>query len=229
MDGMTEGPNLAAILARIPAEAREAAERLGPLQDVHGETAEDRAERRRVQAENRAARWMRRLPVMYATAALEDLLADGEQAEAGQVCRDWLGSTSTTLVLAGPVGTGKTHAAYAVGHAAVRRGLWVEAWTLSDLLEALRPEGDKSALEAVRSCDLLLLDDLGATKVSEWAVETMTSLLDHRLREQRRQVVTTNAPYQVLEDAWGGRFADRLRFRWTVVTLLGESRRKAAW
>jgi len=223
----TAGSAVQRLLARIPQEALAEAERLGPTEHPEGETPEDREARRRRQAEHRAARWMRRLPVMYATASLDDYDGD-EQAQAADTATRWLESPSATLVLAGSVGTGKTHLAYAVGHALVARGDWVEAWTTADLLEALRPGGDERALDVVRSCDVLILDDLGATKVSEWAVETMTSLLDHRLREDRRQVITTNVPWPSLEQAWGGRFADRLRFRWTVANMVGESRR-AGW
>jgi hypothetical protein len=55
----------------------------------------------------------------------------------------------------------------------------------------------------------------------------MTALLDLRVREGRRTVVTTNVPESELEAAWGGRFMDRFRFRRTVVVYRGESRRKA--
>lgn len=193
--------------------------------DAHRETPEDRAERKRLQAQNRATRWTSRLPVMYADAAMADLTDDQQ----GPTIQGWLASGSSTLVLAGNVGTGKTHAAYAVGHQAVAQGLWTEAWTLGDLLEALRPGGDPVALDAARSADLLVLDDLLAAKVSDWSVEQFTSLLDHRLRNRRRQVVTTNAGHAELAEAWGARAMDRLRFRWTVVPMVGESRRVAAW
>lgn len=225
-------PATASLLERLPEHARAAyqeglAEGPAPLDRL--ESPAERAERLAIRAERKAARWMRTIPVMYAQASLADL-ADAEQAEAGQACADWISSTSVTLVLAGSVGTGKTHAAYATGHAMVQAGLWVEAWTSSDLLEALRPDGDPNALENARTCDVLLLDDLGAAKASEWAQEAMTSLMDHRLREQRRQIVTTNQPYEHLEQVWGSRFGDRLRFRWTVVRMVGESRRRAdAW
>lgn len=198
---------------------------LPPVPDSHRETLEDRRDRLQAQARNRAARWVNRLPVMYADAAVADLT----DAQGAVQVQGWLGSGSSTLLLAGPIGTGKTHAAYAVGHQAVAAGLWVEAWTLGDLLEACRPGGDPVALDAARNADVLVLDDLLAAKVSDWAVEQFTSLMDHRLRNQRRQVVTTNAAHADLLEAWGARALDRLRFRWTVVALTGESRRVAAW
>jgi DNA replication protein DnaC len=210
---------------RIPASILAEAEAEGPADwDSHSETPEQAVERHKAAALARAQRWLEQMPAMYAEARLGDLdpathLAIGE----------WLNADGTTLVLAGQVGTGKTHAAYAVGHHLLGQGLTVEAWTLSDLLAAMRPDGDPKASDLARACDVLILDDLGAAKASEWAQEQLTALLDARLRDKRRQVVTTNAPYEALEAAWGSRAMDRLRYRWAVVTFTGESRRKAAW
>lgn len=192
----------------------------------NGETPEDRAERRRIQAENRAARWRNRLPVMYREASLDDL---DDQQHAVAV-RGWLGSGQVGLVLAGEVGTGKTHAAYAVGNAAMQRGLFVEAWTMHDLLTALRPEGDPAAQQFARTADVLILDDLMASKtVTPWAAEALTALMDARLRDRRRTVVTTNAPSKALVDAWGARCIDRLTYRAQTLVLRGASRRALAW
>lgn len=211
---------------RIPAHLLAEAEAEGPLDlgDTHTETPEQAQERRRLAAEARAARWVQQMPAMYAEAALADLDASTHHA-----IRSWLEADGTSLILAGQVGTGKTHAAYAVGRHLLAQGLTVEAWTLSDLLAAMRPDGDPKASDLARACDVLILDDLGAAKASEWAQEQLTALLDARLRDKRRQVITTNAPYEALEAAWGSRAMDRLRYRWAVVTFTGESRRKAAW
>jgi len=189
------------------------------------ESPEERADRLALQGAHRAARWTRRLPVMYRDATLADL---GPEQHA-QAVRDWLPGASSSLVLAGPVGTGKTHAAYAVGNAAVAAGSWVEAWTMADLLAALRPGGDPADLDAVRGCSLLVLDDLGGVKVTDWSQEQFSSLMDHRLRSELRQVVTTNAAYPDLVEAWGDRALDRLRYRWTPLAFTGTSRRLAAW
>lgn len=166
------------------------------------------------------ARWAAQVPPMYATASLADL----DPAQAFTWPTDAL-----NLVLAGPVGTGKTHAAYAIGNDLSAEGTWCQAVTVVDLLAALRPDGDPSLARAVQSCQVLVLDDLGAGKASEWAIEQMTALLDLRVREGRRTVVTTNVPEPDLEAAWGGRFMDRLRYRRTVAVFRGESRRKADW
>lgn len=209
----------------LPGPLRERLERLAPEQRDPGpqsiiETEDEFRERLEARRQVYAARWSAQVPPMYTTATLADL----DQAQAFT----WEDG-SLNLVLAGPVGTGKTHAAYALGNALVADGYWVQAVTVVDLLAASRPDGDPALVRAVQSCQVLVLDDLGAGKASEWAVEQMTSLLDLRVREGRRTIVTTNVPEPDLEEAWGGRFMDRLRYRRTVVILRGESRRKAEW
>lgn len=184
------------------------------------ETDAEKAERLAARRAVYQARWAAQVPPMYADASLADL--DGAQAFT------WP-TDSLNLVMAGPVGTGKTHAAYAIGNDLSAEGTWCQAVTVVDLLAALRPDGNPSLGRAVQECQVLVLDDLGAGKASEWAIEQMTALLDLRVRQGRRTVVTTNVPEPDLEAAWGGRFMDRLRFRRTVAVFRGESRRKAEW
>lgn len=195
------------------------------LPDVpEGETSEDRAERLRLQAQNRAARWTKALPAMYAEASLSDL--DQPMISA---MNQWVLNGGLNLVLAGSVGTGKTHAAYALGHWLVGQGKWVEAWTVVDLLDALKPGREAEAEHRARECQVLILDDLGAARPTDWAIERLLALVDERLRERRPTIWTTNATSDQLHEAWGHRLLDRMAMRRTVVKFVGESRRAAAW
>lgn len=190
-----------------------------------GETPEDVQARRAIQASNRASRWRSRLPIMYAEASLDDL--DPTTQHAGAL-RHWLNSGQATLILAGSVGTGKTHAAYALLNEAVAQGVWAVACTVYDLERGYWPDGDRDLVHQARECDLLLLDDLGATKASDAAVANLTALLDARLNAGRRQVITTNSKGADLVEAWGGRAMDRLRYKRLAVEFVGPSRR-ADW
>lgn len=184
------------------------------------------AERRRLQKlEHLTARWSTSVPPMYRDARLDDLDDDQHAVRA----RSWLHSGSRHLVLAGPVGTGKTHAAYAIGHQALDAGMWVEAWNVGDLMDALRPASDdRGAERRARDARLLILDDLTA-KASDWEAERLTLLMDARVRAERLTVITTNITSQQITETWGPRFMDRLHYRLTALTLTGESRRKADW
>lgn len=198
---------------------------LAPEATAAKETPEEAAQRHQQRLDAYAARWLEKVPVMYREAAVEDLDDDQNAARV----QGWLASGSLHLALAGPVGTGKTHALYAVGNQALARGRWVEAWAVGDLMDALRPgTQDQGADDRARRCDLLLLDDLTA-KATEWEAERMTLLLDARIRERKLTAFTTNIPAAQITETWGGRFMDRLRYRLTALTFQGSSRRGAAW
>jgi len=229
MDNMTEPKPLSAsvddLLAKVPGLKRAAELDDGrDLDQSRTETPADADARTRERAEHYRARWERQVPPMYQDADVDAL--DGDTQHAVRVAA-WLRSGGLHLVLAGPVGTGKTYAAYAVGNQALRHGFWVEAFNVGDLMDAMRPgSSDRSAEQRARDCQLLILDDLVA-KATDWEAERMTLLLDARTRAMRQTIVTTNITGDQVTETWGGRFMDRLRYRMTSLTFTGESRRSA--
>lgn len=154
------------------------------------------------------------------------------------------GRTAQGLYLAGQVGTGKTHAAWvATAEWCLATGTLPhgedEHWTvgrvrptviftrMTDLLDDLRP-GDE-ARQRVRDCqyaDLLVLDDLGAEKASEWTQERIYSVIDHRYVTCLPLIVTSNLPPTKLSGQTGERVASRLAEMCLVVPMTGRDRRR---
>lgn len=134
------------------------------------------------------------------------------------------------LLLLGNVGVGKTHQAWGCWPHLISLG-WVGRWTAvteQQYLDALLPGGDRTDVDAAQTADLLLLDDVGATPLSDWSRSRLFGLLDSRWAQALPTVITSNLTQRGLAERLGERATSRLGQHLTVVTLLGPDRRGAA-
>ena len=105
------------------------------------------------------------------------------------------------LWIHGDVGTGKTSLAMLVARAAGEVGRSVAVYSVPQLLAELRgsfnPDSDASydvLYEQLTSVDLLVLDDLGAEKQTEWVLEQLYRLVNERWQDGRAILATSNSP-----------------------------------
>jgi DNA replication protein DnaC len=103
------------------------------------------------------------------------------------------------LLLMGPCGVGKTHLAVSALKEIVLRGHRGLFYDYRELLKAIQdsynPESqstEMSVLEPVLETELLVLDDVGSSKPSLWALETVGYILNTRYNEKRVTLLTTN-------------------------------------
>ncbi len=146
------------------------------------------------------------IPKRYQHCTLHNFTAYNESldravAQAKRVA-DAFPDVTRGLFLEGQPGVGKTHLAVAVLKQAIQttgaRGLFYDT---RDLLRVIRSTYDPSTrtteleiLRPVMTAELLVLDDLGAEKTSEWVDETMNLIVNTRYNERRLTIFTSNYP-----------------------------------
>jgi len=174
----------------------------------------------------RAALWRRIIPQRYHTASLADW-----SGEVGDDLAEWAANPDgRNLLLLGPVGTGKTHAAVAACRPAHDRGLDVAYWPTGKLLDVLRPTDgpDRIEIDDVVDVDRLILDDVGVERPTDWTAERLDLIIDGRWAEVRPTVLTTNLRLDALRERLGARGYDRLTGSAIALQLSGDTRRRTA-
>jgi DNA replication protein DnaC len=180
-------------------DRREAAERAAQVErEVAAKAAAEAAAQAEAEAEAKAQRLHRleRLPPLLRTKTLATFTpSPGTQAAyaAAVACA---ADTTRGLVLAGPPGTGKTHLGIGVLLARIEAGGDGRLVTVSELLDelrrAVRDDAGDDVLHSFKLTPLLVLDDLGVERTTEFAKEQLFSLLNARLQHMRQTLVTTN-------------------------------------
>jgi DNA replication protein DnaC len=109
------------------------------------------------------------------------------------------GGMEQGLLLMGPCGVGKTHLAVAALKHIVLRGnaglFYDYRELLKEIQDSYNPESqstEMSVLEPVLKAELLVLDDVGSSKPSAWALETVGHILNSRYNDRRVTLLTTN-------------------------------------
>ena len=150
-----------------------------------------------------------------------------------------------SILFIGKTGCGKTHLAIAIVRELVKRNaIWdVKFITAPELLLEIRAtfkpnskkfndygqceaDTESDVLEKYAQCELLILDDLGAEKVSDFTIQSLYLVIDRRNRELKPTIVTTNLSLEEIETLIDARMASRLADMTVVKLTMPDYRKK---
>jgi DNA replication protein DnaC len=153
-------------------------------------------------------------PNDWTAATMANIIDTAGNADAVHLMRAYVeGNSPPVAILIGPPGTGKTHMLEAVGRAFLERSQSVRYVLVSSMLDSLRPSGPEDPQADISEYilpHLLVLDDLGVEKASEWVIEKLMAVIDDRYRNNRKLLIATNASEVEIIQRLGSRIADRL-------------------
>ncbi|MED2022521.1 ATP-binding protein, partial [Bacillus thuringiensis] len=140
---------------------------------------------------------------------------------AGQIAQKYVNEfkkwNGESLMIWGEPGNGKTHLAAAIANELSKQGFIVVFQSVPELLQRIRStfnsdnkENETQIMRALLECDLLILDDIGAEKTTEWVEEKLFNVIDGRYRKELPTLYTSNLRPKELQEQVGKRSYDRM-------------------
>ena len=96
---------------------------------------------------------------------------------------------------------------------------------IRDAITRRRGETEEDMINRYSSPDVLILDDLGVAKTSDWVVQTIDTIIDCRYRDGKLCIITSNLSLDELAAKFDDRIASRVSEMCTVVNMAGKDRR----
>jgi DNA replication protein DnaC len=190
------------------------------------------------------------IPPRYQHCTLQDYQAgDSEtskwlaKAEAQRILDDYPVIDGRGLVFIGAVGVGKTHLAVAILRELIERyqvhGMFYQFGALlrqiQDSYNPVSQTSELRVLQPVFDAEVLVLDELGASKPTDWVRDTMMQIINARYNDKRLTIFTTNYLDthknekdigEILEDRIGTALRSRLYEMCKTVVIDGADYRK---
>lgn len=172
------------------------------------------------------------IPIGYKEMTFQNLDPTGNERAFEYAKALAINATQKGMFLYGGTGCGKTHLAVATLQEWVKHsgGMF---FTLPNLLSLLRDnirnkEQLDKIMDNVLSTELLVIDDMGTEKFSDWVGERMFQIINDRIINRRKLIITSNFSMEQLEarmEEQGGRIMSRIAGMCTVFKVTGRDRR----
>ena len=142
------------------------------------------------------------IPSRYGDASLENFAnLSGNGREIIQFAKDWCRNftpnVSKGVIIGGKVGVGKTYLISAIAKSLAKRGFTVKFVDFFQLLTQLKAgyandQADASLIQPLIDVDVLIIDELGKGKSSDWELSILDQLVMGRYNQKKIMVASTN-------------------------------------
>ena len=131
----------------------------------------------------------------------------------------------------GGAGTGKTYLLYYLLMTFRKLNLLTAVWNIPEKMAELRSyyadkgEGEDGVRQEIKTKSILLLDDFGAEKQTDWNTEIMYRLINYRYEQMIPTYFASNLSIKELAERNGDRLASRIMEMCEVMKLKGDDKR----
>lgn len=181
----------------------------------------------------------------FETRTFDNFKTDNENIDAFKIAKHYaenftdIKQTGRGLYIEGTYGAGKTHLAVSIALFVINKNIPVICKTAIDILADIRKAYDLTdlseaqILDVYKKVDLLVIDDLGKEKCSDWSVSTLYQIINDRYEQLKPTIITTNYNENMLinrqsvnnDDSTIRAIVSRLHECTDVVTMMGKDYR----
>jgi DNA replication protein DnaC len=148
-------------------------------------------------------------------------------------CRSYaenFSTSSSSLLMRGATGTGKTHVSLAIAKIAAEQGHSVIYGPAQQLLHKIEKEhfgrSDGNSEDMMAGCDLLILDDLGMEFSSPFYVSCLYNLINTRMLADLPTIISTNLNQSQMQERYGDAITSRITGSFNPIVFLGKDIRQ---
>lgn len=145
----------------------------------------------------------------YKTSTFDKFIVNDDNRENLELCKryvtkfNYMLEKGQGLLFYGKVGVGKSFLAACMANYLLNRGLPLVMTSLVKVLEQIQvnPRQEEELLSTIRAAKLVIFDDFGAERSTDYALEKIYNIIDERYRSGRPMILTTNLSLEEMMEA----------------------------
>ncbi len=164
-----------------------------------------------------------------------DADAKSRMSQIYNYCKDWaddFDKNSKSILMFGKTGLGKTHLSLSIANVVISKGYNVIYMSSGNLFSKLEREqfgrvrNDESIEDAVITCDLLILDDLGSEFTTSFTIAKLYNIVNTRILYGLPTIISTNLMYDEIGDKYDPRVYSRIIGDYMMLEFMGSDIRQ---